>query len=80
MLGFGERWVFLEQTFGRGDVGYATVVVRTRFLVKVTCDPQVMLVAGPGCSVMGRALYGVDTRLTRGCLAYSSTGGWREAG
>ncbi|WP_300078618.1 acyl-CoA thioesterase [Propioniciclava sp.] len=32
VLGFDDRWVFMEQTFTSGDVVYAHAVVRARFL------------------------------------------------
>lgn len=32
VLGFDDRWVFMEQTFRRGDVVVAHAVVRARFL------------------------------------------------
>jgi YbgC/YbaW family acyl-CoA thioester hydrolase len=34
VLGFDERWAYLEQTFCVGDVVYARAFVRTRFLKK----------------------------------------------
>ncbi|WP_342372968.1 acyl-CoA thioesterase [Propioniciclava soli] len=32
VLGFDERWIFVEQTFRRGEVVHAHAVVRARFL------------------------------------------------
>ncbi|WP_281064548.1 thioesterase family protein [Arthrobacter sp. CAN_C5] len=32
IIGLHDRWVFIEQTFRRGDAIYAQAVIRTRFL------------------------------------------------